>query len=379
MTVLKTSSPRAKKRLALAGLAASSALLLAGCFRVDMELQINDDETATVKMDTAFSRSFAGLGEDMPATAQEMCDEMGATPDPDTTVEPYEDDEWIGCISTASGPVAELNEGDGMTVVRNGDVYEVTFEGDPSAMGDLEGLGDMSDLESMGASFSFSVTFPGEVISAEGAQINGNTARYSGFDWMANGFTATGSAIPGGGGGGGGTDPEPTEPGTDPEPTEPGTDPEPTETEPPIAPPVDGEGSDDGGFPIWAWILIGAGVLGLAGFLIANNKKKKNNDQQQGYPQGGYPQQGYQQQGYQQGQPGQQYPQQGQPQQGYAQPGQPQQGYPQQSAPGPDGQPTQQFQGYTPQGGQQPTQQIPPVQQQPPAPGTPPPPVPPQQ
>lgn len=367
MTVLKTRSQKAKKRLALAGLAASSALLLAGCFRMDMELQLNPDDTATVTLDTAFSKTFAGMDESMPATGEDLCDEMGADTDPTTTVTPYDDGEFIGCVMTTGGPISELEEGEGITVRRVGDTYEVTFDGDPSAMGDLEGI-DISELEQFGASFSFDVVFPGDVISAPGAEINGNTARYSGFEWMAGGFTASGSAIPGGGGGGGTTPTEdptdvPTDDPTD-DPTDGPTD-GPTATETPI-PPVDGD-SDDGGFPLWGWILIGAGVLGLGGFLIANNKKKNN--QQQGYQQGGYPQQG---------QPGQQYPQ-----QGYAQPGQPQQGYspqgyPQQSAPSPDGQPTQQFQGYSPQGGQQPTQQIPPVQQ-PPAPGTTPPPAPPQQ
>lgn len=187
--------------------------------------------------------------------------------------------------------------------------------------GDLTGL---SSLTSYGdSSINYRLTFAGGIVSAEGAEVSGNTAKLKlGGKYKVVGNPGSGSSDNGGSsdnkggasnnGGGSAKDSGSSS---------------------------SSSSSDDNTV---LYVIIGVVVVLLVGvgafFAVRSGKKKPPSAMggqfgyapQQGYPQGGYQQGGYPQQGYPQqgGQYPQQggYPQQGQyPQQGYRQGGYPQQ------------------------------------------------------
>ena len=187
--------------------------------------------------------------------------------------------------------------------------------------GDLTGL---SSLTSYGdSSIDYRLTFGGGIVSAEGAEVSGNTAKLKlGGKYKVVGNPGSGSSDNGGSsdnkggasnnGGGSAKDSGSSS---------------------------SSSSSDDNTV---LYVIIGVVVVLLVGvgafFAVRSGKKKPPSAMggqfgyapQQGYPQGGYQQGGYPQQGYPQqgGQYPQQggYPQQGQyPQQGYRQGGYPQQ------------------------------------------------------
>lgn len=193
-----------------------------------------------------------------------------------------------------------------------------------SVSGDLTGL---SSLSSYGdSSFDYRFTFAGGIVSAEGAEVSGNTAKLKvGEKFKVVGNPGSGSSDNGGssdnkGGSSNNGDASAKDSGSS-------------------------SSSDDNTV---LYVIIGVVVVLLVGvgafFAVRSGKKKPPSAMggqfgyapQQGYPQqGGYPQGGYQQGGQypQQGYPqqGGQYPQQGYPQQGqYPQQGYRQGGYPQQ-------------------------------------------------
>lgn len=184
--------------------------------------------------------------------------------------------------------------------------------------GDLTGL---SSLTSYGdSSINYRLTFAGGIVSAEGAEVSGNTAKLKlGGKYKVVGNPGSGSSDNGGS----------------------------SDNKAGSSNNGDGSAKDSGSSSssddnTVLYVIIGVVVVLLVGvgafFAVRSGKKKPPSAMggqfgyapQQGYPQqGGYPQGGYQQGGYQQGG---QYPQQGYPQGGYPQQGQyPQQGgYPQQ-------------------------------------------------
>ena len=195
-----------------------------------------------------------------------------------------------------------------------------------SVSGDLTGL---SSLSSYGdSSFDYRFTFAGGIVSAEGAEVSGNTAKLKvGEKFKVVGNPGSGSSDNGGSSdnkGGSSNNGDASAKGS-------GSSSSSSSS----------SSSDDNTV---LYVIIGVVVVLLVGvgafFAVRSGKKKPPSAMggqfgyapQQGYPQQGqYPQQGgYPQGGYQQGG---QYPQQGYPQQGgqYPQQGYPQQGqYPQQ-------------------------------------------------
>lgn len=205
MNTHQTTTTSRRRRVA-AVLLLPLLLVLGGCFRLDMAITINDNETVDVAMEVG---DLSGMltRADMDCSGLES--EIVSGPDAediDFTVEDTETDGKVGCRITASG--APLNTfdsesagDDSMSIVRDGDNYVFTFSGD--------GADDMADMgnmpEGMEPDVSISITFPGEVVSADdNAEIDGNTATWSGLTAFTTGGTATGAAtgsLLGGGGG----------------------------------------------------------------------------------------------------------------------------------------------------------------------------------
>ena len=123
---------------------------------------------------------------------------------------------------------------------------------------------------------------PGKITDAtDGGTISGNSVTYTDLQAMTSGVTVTGLQA------GGSVEPS-TSPATQ----------TPSSTE---SAQTNGTGTnqstsddDSSGFPVWAWILIGVGALGLIGliaFFLTRGKKNKGNGGYPGdYPYGGQPQ-----------------------------------------------------------------------------------------
>ena len=205
--------------------------------------------------------------------------------------------------------------GIGFNVERDGS--NVRVEGDLTGLSSLTSYGD--------SSINYRLTFAGGIVSAEGAEVSGNTAKLKlGGKYKVVGNPGSGSSDNGGssdnkGGSSNNGDGSAKDSGSS----------------------SSSSSSDDNTV---LYVIIGVVVVLLVGvgafFAVRSGKKKppsamggqfgyapqQGYPQQGGYPQGGqYPQQGYPQQGGQYPQQGG-YPQQGQyPQQGYRQGGYPQQ------------------------------------------------------
>jgi len=163
-------------------------LVLAGCFRLDMGLTINEDETLDVSMEVADRTGIATRDDlDCADLESQLTD---APEEVEFTVTEIEDEDGIGCRMEAIGSPIDSMSGEGLTIEKVDDTFVFAFEGDAAGM-------DTGSLEDMPAGMepqvSISVTFPGEVIEADG-EIDGNTVTWTGIEAFSTGGTATGEA-----------------------------------------------------------------------------------------------------------------------------------------------------------------------------------------
>ncbi|MFT0847274.1 hypothetical protein VR010_05890 [Actinomycetaceae bacterium L2_0104] len=133
---------------------------------------------------------------------------------------------------------------------------------------------DSAEIEQFGTIDStFVLEFPGEVTEAsDGSTIEGNRATWTSYDSILQGVSATGqaSAV---------TTPSPSPSTPSPTPsTTPASDPTTTPTAPTESTSPNAESESDTGAPLWAWILIGAGVVAaiVAIVLLFANKRRKS-------------------------------------------------------------------------------------------------------
>jgi len=169
-------------------------LVLAGCFRLDMGLTLHEDDTVDLSMEVADLTGMMARS-DMPCSDLE---DVSGAEDMEVTVEEIEEDGNVGCRMVASGAAIDSMTDGGMTIERVDDTFVFEFDGDETGMGDPAALEDMP--AGMEPDVSISVTFPGEVIEADG-EIDGNTVTWTGLEAFTAGGSATGSATGGGAGG----------------------------------------------------------------------------------------------------------------------------------------------------------------------------------
>ena len=373
-----TTQSRWKKKMALA-LLLPVALLLSAC-KVDWEIGVSneghtgmvltftDDTGMILTPDTTCEEALASAGSQAG---------MGTNTSGMTIKETTLDGQRACQMTATSGMGMFGQEG----ITDNGDSITLEIPKDDTVTDQ-----DLAMVDLMITDFTFTLTFPGDVIEAPGAQINGNTATWTKFSDLAKGIKATGkksgsgNEIPSRNGGAmdldGDTTPPPVDETTAPAdettapadettaPADETTAPAEQTTEPSndrtTDAASDNKKDDEGGSKLWMWIAIGAAaVAALGGGAFALTRKKKGGDDAAAYS--GYGQAPYGQAPYGQA-----------PQQGY-QPNQPTQAYqaPQQYGPAAPQQPYGQQAPYGQQPpaapyGQQPTQQIPPQGEIPP-------------
>jgi hypothetical protein len=181
------------------------ALLLAGCFKVNMDVEVSPENTVSGSAIIAVDESLLELsGQSADQLFQQM--DLSDLP-PGATLDRYEEDGFIGQEITfeemplatftqnnaLSGSGASPGAGEELNIARRGDEFHVT------------GAFDMTGQEFTGTqipeqfmeSFEFriSITFPGEVRSATG-EIDGNTVTWEPKIGENTRVEAVASAIP---------------------------------------------------------------------------------------------------------------------------------------------------------------------------------------
>lgn len=177
------------------------ALLLAGCFKVNMDLEVAADDTVSGTAVIAVDESLLELsGQSVDDLFADM--DLSELPDGSTS-EPYREDGFVGQqITFVSVPLSEFagsgalsgsGTGEDLSIVREGDEFQVSG-----------GL-DMSGEEFTGTEvpqeflenfeFRISITFPGEVVSATG-DVDGNTVTWEPTVGQNTRIEAVASAIP---------------------------------------------------------------------------------------------------------------------------------------------------------------------------------------
>ena len=184
------------------GIASALVLALAGCVKMDINLDLQGDDTVDGHMTIAMSQALIEMsGEDPDTLVEQMQSdildsdgELG-----EVRVEPYEDDDFVGSTTHFTG--ADLatfgsDDADSLSIVRDGDDFVVT-----GAM-DLTGE-ENEQLGAMMGSFDIriAITFPGAVAEHTG-ELEGRTVVWTPKMGERNEISARGSAVAGGGAGG---------------------------------------------------------------------------------------------------------------------------------------------------------------------------------
>ena len=170
-------------------------LLVSGCIKVNLEINVNEDGSGTYGGEFAISKVFAeNFSEgDQSASCDEILDsndnELGPLSDlpPDAEIEFFEDDSWCGYNFIASfldfGAVLEEDDGFPITEVEGIATFRLPAD---DLFGDVTGEADQAGedidsamlLKALGIpepEFVISVTIAGEILEQNADQVRGST------------------------------------------------------------------------------------------------------------------------------------------------------------------------------------------------------------
>ena len=170
-------------------------LLVSGCIKVNLEINVNEDGSGTYGGEFAISKVFAeNFSEgDQSASCDEILDsndnDLGPLSDlpPDAEIEFFEDDSWCGYNFTASfldfGAVLEEDDGFPITEVEGIATFRLPED---DLFGDVTGEADQAGedidsamlLKALGIpepEFVISVTIAGEILEQNADQVRGST------------------------------------------------------------------------------------------------------------------------------------------------------------------------------------------------------------
>ena len=190
------------------------AVLLTGCIKLNVDLGINADDTVNGAVVLGVQKELLEL---TGQSAEDLLGDADLIPTGATgvVVEPFEDDEFVGQqIIFEDLPISEFNSGalgasgatgisgvtgggDTLNIAREGETFVVTgvldlSSGLSGATGPFAGTGGAQLFEN--ADIQISITFPGEVVQANG-EVDGNTVTYVPEFGERLEINATGSAI----------------------------------------------------------------------------------------------------------------------------------------------------------------------------------------
>ena len=173
-----------KNAAKVAALSLLVIVTLAGCFKGKVDLTLNSDNTIDGTMVIAIQ---SGLGESLGMSDDDILGEMTGDVSDEfdgAKVEDYDKDGFIGKKYTFENQPLDAFQGDSdgsdISITREGDTFIVdgTWSTDDAGT-DTEGM----DPAALGASFTFSVTFPGGVTDSNGTvSDDGNTVTWDLLD-----------------------------------------------------------------------------------------------------------------------------------------------------------------------------------------------------
>jgi hypothetical protein len=178
------------------------ALLLAGCVKVDMNLEVSPENTVDGEAILAVDQSLIELSGQSP---DQLFQDLDLSDLPEgATVEPYEDEGFVGQQVNFDGvPLSEFTGGE--TLGASGEELSIRRVGDEFH---VQGRLDMSGAEFTGGQFPqqfmdtfefrIAITFPGPVRSSTGS-VDGNTVTWEPRIGQNTEIRAVASAIPSGG------------------------------------------------------------------------------------------------------------------------------------------------------------------------------------
>jgi hypothetical protein len=178
------------------------ALLLAGCVKVDMDLEISPDNTVSGQAILAVDQSLVELSGQ---TADQLFKDLDLSDLPEgATVEPYEGDGFVGqqvnfddvALSEFTGGETLGASGEELSITRVGDEFHVEGRLDMSGTEFSGGQVPQQVLDTM--EFRIAITFPGPVESSSGS-VDGNTVTWEPRIGQNTEIRAVASAIPSGG------------------------------------------------------------------------------------------------------------------------------------------------------------------------------------
>ena len=181
--------------------AAALAFLLAGCFRVDMDVEVSSDDTVSGTAVIAIDESLIELSGQ---SADDIFSDVDRSELPEgASVEAYSEDGFVGQqITFEDVPLEEFTSsdtfsgsglGDELRIVREGDEFVVTGALDMSGDQFTDTEIPQQFLENF--EFTISITFPGEVTSSTG-EVDGNTVTWRPQVGENTRIEARASAIP---------------------------------------------------------------------------------------------------------------------------------------------------------------------------------------
>src|SRR3990170_1788338 len=187
------------------------ALLLSGCIKLTMDLQVTSDDTVSGTIQLGIQKELLELSG---GSVQDLLGSDSPFPSdaPGVTVEEFDDGEFAGQEFTFdSVPIAEFqttDDPDALSILRQGDVFVVSGVLDMSGAlsGATGGIGTTGQELLDSAEIRITMTFPGDVQEATGT-IDGNSVTWTPAFGERLELSAVASAIDDGdaGGGGGGS------------------------------------------------------------------------------------------------------------------------------------------------------------------------------
>jgi hypothetical protein len=176
------------------------ALLLSGCLKLDMSLDVSADNTVSGDVIFGVDKTI------LQATGQTADDLLGNNPIAPSGVagvssKPYEDDKFVGQeVTFDSVPISQFSQSqdsDSLKITRNGDRFEVSgvldlSQGTTGETGDPS-LDQIVQQALQTADIKIVMSFPGEVVSSNG-QVDGNTVTWTPKIGERTELTATASA-----------------------------------------------------------------------------------------------------------------------------------------------------------------------------------------
>ena len=158
--------------------AAALLVVLTGCFKIDMDLDISEDETVDGEIILAVSDELAeATGQSREELVEQFeADVMRDAPD-GVTQQPYSSEGLAGTrLILADVAVDEFSPADEtLSILHEGDQYVVDGAFDPAAVGDLGALSEEAVANTVDVRVA--ITFPGDVIEHNG-ELDGRTVTW---------------------------------------------------------------------------------------------------------------------------------------------------------------------------------------------------------